>query len=219
MPSGGGLPKALPAEGPSRPVPSRPGYSRRAAGTAARPRTARSTPSAPLRGETARLSHGPNPPATPGDPSPHPGPQAGRGGAAGRTHCSTPSRAHRPRRCRSFAVPSAPPAPRRPPPSCAAAAAAAAAPGPPRLRAPPDRGAGPKMAAAAALGREGGEDAFRRLFRFYRRRDASELRGVLDFSAPGGQVTAGCSRLLSQQAVSWRGVAPPGERVRRMGVR
>lgn len=47
------------------------------------------------------------------------------------------------------------------------------------------------MAAAAALGREGGEDAFRRLFRFYRRRDASELRGVLDFSAPGGQVTAG----------------------------
>uniref|UniRef100_A0A493TNR5 AlkB homolog 1, histone H2A dioxygenase n=1 Tax=Anas platyrhynchos platyrhynchos TaxID=8840 RepID=A0A493TNR5_ANAPP len=130
----------------------------------------------------------PIPPRPPEIPSPHPSPWAGRGGAAGRTHCSTPSRAHRPRRCRSFAVPSAPPASRRPPPSCAAATAAAAAPGPPRLRAPPDRGAGPKMAAAAALGREGGEDAFRRLFRFYRRRDASELRGVLDFSAPGGQV-------------------------------
>ncbi|XP_047915643.2 nucleic acid dioxygenase ALKBH1 [Anser cygnoides] len=43
-------------------------------------------------------------------------------------------------------------------------------------------------AAAAALGREGGEDAFRRLFRFYRQRDASDLRGVVDFSAPGGQV-------------------------------
>ncbi|NWS93017.1 ALKB1 dioxygenase, partial [Toxostoma redivivum] len=41
---------------------------------------------------------------------------------------------------------------------------------------------------AAALTREGGEDAFRRLFRFYRQRDASDLRGVVDFSAPGGQV-------------------------------
>ncbi|XP_057284670.1 nucleic acid dioxygenase ALKBH1 [Pezoporus wallicus] len=45
-----------------------------------------------------------------------------------------------------------------------------------------------KMAAAAALSREGGEDAFRRLFRFYRQRDASDLRGVVDFSVPGGQV-------------------------------
>ncbi|NXH40944.1 ALKB1 dioxygenase, partial [Dicaeum eximium] len=42
--------------------------------------------------------------------------------------------------------------------------------------------------AAAALTREGGEDAFRRLFRFYRQRDASDLKGVVDFSAPGGQV-------------------------------
>ncbi|XP_040455548.1 nucleic acid dioxygenase ALKBH1 isoform X1 [Falco naumanni] len=41
--------------------------------------------------------------------------------------------------------------------------------------------------AAAALTREGGEDAFRRLFRFYRQRDASDLRGVVDFSVPGGQ--------------------------------
>lgn len=48
-----------------------------------------------------------------------------------------------------------------------------------------------KMAAAAALTREGGEDAFRRLFRFYRQRDASDLRGVVDFSVPGGQVTLG----------------------------
>lgn len=45
---------------------------------------------------------------------------------------------------------------------------------------------------AAALTREGGEDAFRRLFRFYRQRDASDLRGVVDFSAPGGQVMLGC---------------------------
>uniref|UniRef100_A0A8C9G2G5 Uncharacterized protein n=1 Tax=Pavo cristatus TaxID=9049 RepID=A0A8C9G2G5_PAVCR len=37
-------------------------------------------------------------------------------------------------------------------------------------------------AAAAALGREGGEDAFRRLFRFYRQHDAADLRGVVDFS-------------------------------------
>ncbi|KAM7163875.1 nucleic acid dioxygenase ALKBH1 [Macrochelys suwanniensis] len=46
-------------------------------------------------------------------------------------------------------------------------------------------------AAAAALAREGGEDAFRRLFRFYRRRDlrgGPDLRGVIDFSAPGDQV-------------------------------
>lgn len=50
----------------------------------------------------------------------------------------------------------------------------------------------PEMAAAAALTREGGEDAFRRLFRFYRQRDASDLRGVVDFSAPGGQVKLGC---------------------------
>ncbi|XP_054256271.1 nucleic acid dioxygenase ALKBH1 [Indicator indicator] len=42
--------------------------------------------------------------------------------------------------------------------------------------------------AAAALTREGGEDAFRRLFRFYRQRDVSDLRGVVDFSVPGGQV-------------------------------
>lgn len=49
----------------------------------------------------------------------------------------------------------------------------------------------PEMA-AAALTREGGEDAFRRLFRFYRQRDASDLRGVVDFSAPGGQVMLGC---------------------------
>ncbi|XP_064919888.1 nucleic acid dioxygenase ALKBH1 isoform X2 [Columba livia] len=42
--------------------------------------------------------------------------------------------------------------------------------------------------AAAALTREGGEDAFRRLFRLYRQRDASDLRGVVDFSVPGSQV-------------------------------
>uniref|UniRef100_A0A8B9PA90 Uncharacterized protein n=1 Tax=Apteryx owenii TaxID=8824 RepID=A0A8B9PA90_APTOW len=47
-------------------------------------------------------------------------------------------------------------------------------------------------AAAAAFTREGGEDAFRRLFRFYRQRDVSDLRGVVDFSAPGGQVTLCC---------------------------
>lgn len=49
-------------------------------------------------------------------------------------------------------------------------------------------------AAAAALAREGREDAFRRLFRFYRRRDlrgGPDLRAVIDFSAPGDQVTAG----------------------------
>lgn len=68
-------------------------------------------------------------------------------------------------------------------------------PAPPRQRAPSNRGGAAKMAAgaaAAALGREGGEDAFRRLFRFYRQRDAADLRGVVDFSAPGGQVTARC---------------------------
>ncbi|XP_038260570.1 nucleic acid dioxygenase ALKBH1 [Dermochelys coriacea] len=46
-------------------------------------------------------------------------------------------------------------------------------------------------AAAAGLAREGTEDAFRRLFRFYRRRDlrgGPDLRGVIDFSAPGDQV-------------------------------
>ncbi|XP_065491409.1 nucleic acid dioxygenase ALKBH1 isoform X2 [Caloenas nicobarica] len=42
--------------------------------------------------------------------------------------------------------------------------------------------------AAAALTREGGEDAFRRLFRLYRQRDVSDLRGVVDFSVPGSQV-------------------------------
>ncbi|NWU98236.1 ALKB1 dioxygenase, partial [Upupa epops] len=41
---------------------------------------------------------------------------------------------------------------------------------------------------AAALTRDGGEDVFRRLFRFYRQRDAVDLRAVVDFSVPGGQV-------------------------------
>ncbi|XP_006116054.3 nucleic acid dioxygenase ALKBH1 [Pelodiscus sinensis] len=48
-------------------------------------------------------------------------------------------------------------------------------------------------AAAAALAREGGEDAFRRLFRFYRRRDlrgGPDLPGVIDFSSPGDQVVS-----------------------------
>ncbi|CAM5151804.1 unnamed protein product [Natator depressus] len=48
-------------------------------------------------------------------------------------------------------------------------------------------------AAAAALAREGTEDAFRRLFRFYRRRDlrgGPDLRAVIDFSAPGDQVVS-----------------------------
>ncbi|XP_006028609.1 nucleic acid dioxygenase ALKBH1 isoform X2 [Alligator sinensis] len=52
---------------------------------------------------------------------------------------------------------------------------------------------------AAALAREGGEDAFRRLFRFYRRRDGLDLRGVVDFSAPGNQVV---SSQLSISSVS-----------------
>lgn len=60
---------------------------------------------------------------------------------------------------------------------------------PPDLRRLPEMAAG----AAAALTREGGEDAFRRLFRLYRQRDASDLRGVVDFSVPGSQVTLGSS--------------------------
>lgn len=62
---------------------------------------------------------------------------------------------------------------------------------------------------AAALTREGGEDAFRRLFRFYRQRDASDLRGVVDFSVPGGQVTPGspCPRPASSSSRPLRGVA------------
>lgn len=72
MPSGGVLPKALPAEGPSRPVPSCPGYSRRAAGTAARPRTARSTPSAPLRGKQRGYHTAPIPPRPPETQAPTP---------------------------------------------------------------------------------------------------------------------------------------------------
>uniref|UniRef100_A0A663MA39 Nucleic acid dioxygenase ALKBH1 n=1 Tax=Athene cunicularia TaxID=194338 RepID=A0A663MA39_ATHCN len=47
--------------------------------------------------------------------------------------------------------------------------------------------------AAAILGAGGGWDAFRRLFRFYRQRDALDLRGVVDFSVPGSQVTLGSS--------------------------
>ncbi|XP_009907679.2 nucleic acid dioxygenase ALKBH1 [Dryobates pubescens] len=67
------------------------------------------------------------------------------------------------------------------------AAAGSGAAGPaPAVRSAARRGLA-KMA-AAALTREGGEDAFRRLFRFYRQRDVSDLRGVVDFSVPGGQV-------------------------------
>ncbi|XP_066483950.1 nucleic acid dioxygenase ALKBH1 [Tiliqua scincoides] len=41
------------------------------------------------------------------------------------------------------------------------------------------------MAAGRAVGaREGGEDAFRRLFRLYRRREGSDLAAVIDFSKP-----------------------------------
>lgn len=66
-------------------------------------------------------------------------------------------------------------------------------------------------AGAAALGREGGEDAFRRLFRFYRQRDAADLRGVVDFSAPGGQVTARRRRphSVGPGAAGWHGGAAP----------
>lgn len=69
-------------------------------------------------------------------------------------------------------------------------------------------------AAAAALGREGGEDAFRRLFRFYRQRDAKDLRGVLDFSAPGGQVTACAGPGSLGGAVGPRRPVPARGRVR-----
>ncbi|KAJ6636882.1 hypothetical protein lerEdw1_013931 [Lerista edwardsae] len=40
------------------------------------------------------------------------------------------------------------------------------------------------MAAGRAVALEGGEDAFRRLFRVYRRREGSDLTGVIDFSKP-----------------------------------
>uniref|UniRef100_A0A8C5J8R9 Uncharacterized protein n=1 Tax=Junco hyemalis TaxID=40217 RepID=A0A8C5J8R9_JUNHY len=47
--------------------------------------------------------------------------------------------------------------------------------------------AGDLLRGQASAAGAGGEDAFRRLFRFYRQRDASDLRGVVDFSAPGVQ--------------------------------
>uniref|UniRef100_A0A8B9NLJ9 Uncharacterized protein n=1 Tax=Accipiter nisus TaxID=211598 RepID=A0A8B9NLJ9_9AVES len=51
-------------------------------------------------------------------------------------------------------------------------------------------------AAATSLARPPRPDAFRRLFRFYRQRDASDLRGVVDFSrqARPGSPWAGCPR-------------------------
>ncbi|XP_039245606.1 nucleic acid dioxygenase ALKBH1 isoform X2 [Pipra filicauda] len=118
--------------------------------------------------------------------------QGRRGEMRGQTHCSTLSREPQPQRSRRAAGNGAQtPAPRQPPP-CRACGGREGEPRPPRP-APPRPGSiarlgRPKMAAAAALTREGGEDAFRRLFRFYRQRDVSDLRGVVDFSAPGGQV-------------------------------
>lgn len=110
------------------------------------------------------------------------------------THCSTPSREPQPRRCRTCRRVSwsdaLPPAPRWPPPSWELRREGGQ-PAPPRPASPALRRSA-KMA-AAALTREGGEDAFRRLFRFYRQRDVSDLRGVVDFSVPGGQVTLGSS--------------------------
>ncbi|XP_054826423.1 nucleic acid dioxygenase ALKBH1 [Eublepharis macularius] len=43
------------------------------------------------------------------------------------------------------------------------------------------------MAAGTAAAREGGEDAFRQLFRFYRRWEGSDRAGLIDFSKPAAR--------------------------------
>lgn len=104
-----------------------------------------------------------------------------------RTHCSTPSTEPQPRRYQRVSWSGAPPyGPRWPPPSWELRREGGCRPRPgSALR----RRRGMAKMAAAALTREGGEDAFRRLFRFYRQREPSDLRGVVDFTVPGGQVT------------------------------
>ncbi|CAI5764319.1 AlkB homolog 1, histone H2A dioxygenase [Podarcis lilfordi] len=56
------------------------------------------------------------------------------------------------------------------------------------------------MAAGAVSAREGGEDAFRRLFRFYRRWEGSDPSGAIDFSKPAARQIV--SSALSFSSVS-----------------
>ncbi|XP_053143342.1 nucleic acid dioxygenase ALKBH1 [Hemicordylus capensis] len=67
------------------------------------------------------------------------------------------------------------------------------------------------MAASRVAAREGGEDAFRRLFRFYRRREGLDLTGVIDFSQPATRQVVNCPlscSSVSDQDASRAGLQP-----------
>ncbi|XP_077179460.1 nucleic acid dioxygenase ALKBH1 [Paroedura picta] len=67
------------------------------------------------------------------------------------------------------------------------------------------------MAAGSVAAREGGEDAFRQLFRFYRRWESSDATGVIDFSKPAGRQVVSSPLILSSvsdQDASRAGLKP-----------